>query len=94
MTYYIKVPGAEYFSKPCESIEYARLYAIQNYDKMAVKDFIFKGYRFKWCVPIYQSSSAQTPYGLVIGADSWYFVTIKNGLVNPRKIVRNGKLQR
>lgn len=95
MAYYIKVPGAEYFSKPCETIESARVYAANHYEKMKVKNIVINGYRITGGVPIYRSTSNSKPVGYVVGADNWYYVTPKGKTeIQSKRILANGKLSR
>ena len=93
MTYYIRLAGQEYFSKPCEKIEQARVWGVNHWD--SVKQKLYKvGDKWIWGFPIYPSQSAKKPKGYVIAADSFYYVTTIKGEFSARKILKDGSLKR
>ena len=92
MTYYVRLAGQEYFSRPCKSIEDARIWGINHWD--AVKKRLYKvSDRSIWGFPIYASQGAKKPYGYVIGLDAFYYVKDIKGEIYSRKILSNGKLK-
>lgn len=94
MAYYIKKPGQTYFYKEFGSIEEARLGAIRNWEGFKIKLRTDGLYKTVPGVPVFSSLGSKKPYGFVVGADAFYWVTEKKNGLSVRKILKTGKLKK